>query len=73
MDKQEKCDLAHFATLLAFAAASMKDGSDEMTPFEMLDQIQQEQLLKLQALLCKDLGLVPADFSVNSDNVFTCY
>jgi hypothetical protein len=73
MDKQERCDLAHFATLLAFAAASMKDGSDDMTPFEMLDQVQQEHLLKLQATLCRRLDLVPADFSVDPNNVFTCY
>ena len=48
MDKKEREDAANFIILHAYTAASMSDGSDEMTDFEMLDQVQQDALMKVQ-------------------------
>tara|TARA_R110000803_G_scaffold39641_2_gene85538 strand:+ start:15821 stop:16057 length:237 start_codon:yes stop_codon:yes gene_type:complete len=71
MDKKEREDAANFIILHAYTAASMSDGSDEMTDFEMLDQVQQDALMKVQRLVCKALDVRPEDFSlIGTEDIF---
>jgi hypothetical protein len=69
MEKKDKCDLANFALLHAYTAASMYDGSDDMIDFEMLDQVKQNSLMELQKLLCRSLDIKPEDFSLIGSEV----
>lgn len=71
MNKNEREDAANFIILHAYIAASMSDGSDEMTDFEMLDQVQQDALMNVQRLVCKSLNVKPEDFSlIGTEDIF---
>jgi hypothetical protein len=73
MDKKEREDFANFTVLQAYSAAASRDGEEDMIEFEMLDEIQQEILIKLQRNVCNELDVKPEDFSVHGTNDIFIY